>query len=74
MNIWDVRKWPLIWRRAFILTLPISGPLWAITQVVAVFMTIIVMIFIILPIEFWREVLRPLWSDGEEKGTPHETD
>lgn len=25
---WMPRAWPLFWRRTFLLTLPVSGPLW----------------------------------------------
>lgn len=27
-EFWEPAGWPLFWRRAFLLTLPISGPIW----------------------------------------------
>lgn len=44
------QNWPLKWRRLFLLTLPISAPIWVVTMLIWVALTIVASLGIIF---FW---------------------
>lgn len=60
---WMPRAWPTWARRAFVLTLPISGPLWCASVMVAGVSLLVVAIVIGLPAAaiFW--IKEELWDE-----------
>jgi hypothetical protein len=64
---WKRRGWPLFWRRLFFVTLPISGPIYAL--IVAIIA--IAAVFIVIPTTCFMMLKQLLWdapSAGPDSG------
>lgn len=71
-DFWMPKAWPLFWRRAFLLTLPVSGPIWlavvglcAVTMVFAIFLVLPVAGFLLVKEQLWDDHSKPA-ADGEK--------
>lgn len=65
-DAWMPKAWPLFWRRTFLLTLPISGPLWC-AIVVACGIFYMVMALVLGPFMMLWMLKESLWD-----AKPHE--
>lgn len=57
----EPKGWPLFWRRAFLLTAPISFPLYLAAWVVGMVVFIIAVIFVGAPLWFFERAHDTLW-------------
>lgn len=67
---WMPRAWPLVWRRIFLLTLPISGPLWVALVVAGALATFALVLVVGVPIMALSILKEELWDerpDGKEQ-------
>lgn len=60
---WMVKAWPLRWRRAFMVTLPVSGPLYILFLVGLAFGFLIFCAVFALPICFLLWLKEELWDE-----------
>jgi hypothetical protein len=69
---WMPRAWPVFWRRAFLLTLPVSGPLWVTAVVVAGLCIGLLVLIVGLPAMGLFVLKEELWDDDTTPVTrPH---
>lgn len=70
---WVPTAWPISWRRAFLLTLPISGPLWVACIVIS-FLGLagfaILMMPILLPVFGLMTLKEKLWDTNPGETVP----
>ncbi len=62
------KEWPQKWRRLFLLTLPISGPLWVIGMFVGVILIVLFAMGLIVAtfaVELWTGV-EPKWVKARD--------
>lgn len=59
---WMPAAWPLFWRRAFLITIPISGPLWLAAVIIGGTTAGIFMCGIGIPIIIWSCLKEALWD------------
>lgn len=58
--------WPRKWRRWFLLTLPVSGPLYILVWMVIV-LGVVVVCLTILPAMFAGDAVKRMWNEPDER-------
>lgn len=66
-NVFSPSQWPRNWRRAFLLTLPISGPIWLAVAVISALALGIAVFVIGLPWMLWEEWVKPMWAKNDTR-------
>lgn len=62
---WMPAAWPLFWRRAFLLTLPISGPLWVALIIASCLVLMVLALVIGLPAAGFFYLKEELWDEPQ---------
>lgn len=67
---WIPSTWPLFWRRAFLLTLPVSGPIWFVAVLIGMICIGLIAILIGGPMLAYSSLKETLWDDEKADQEP----
>lgn len=68
-EFWQPKAWSRFWRRAFLVTLPISGPLWVVAVAVGHMLFVLFILFLALPAYGLWNLKEELWDDAAHRDT-----